>query len=41
MSHVAHALFVDHSWLSTSLTDVEDKHQSGSVSSAGEHPWLV
>lgn len=41
MSLVAHALFRDHSWLSTSLVDVEDKHQSGLVSSAGEHPWLV
>lgn len=41
MSHVARALFMDHSWLSTNLVDVEDKHRSGLVSSAEEHPWLV
>lgn len=41
MSHVARALFMDHSWLSTSRVGVEDKHQSGLVSSAGEHPWLA
>lgn len=41
MSHVARALFMDHSWLSTNLVGVEDKHQSVLISSAEEHPWLV
>lgn len=41
MSLVARALFMDRSWLSTNLVDVEDKHRSGLVSSAGECPWLV
>lgn len=40
MSHVACALFTDHSWLSTSLVDVEGRDQSG-LCSAGEHSWLV